>query len=115
LIEEKEYEGHLKMHEKPPWIDSPHQVISNGRWHTTWFLMVEEIFPLKDDHVKFSPKWLRSYKLAPKSSKGEKWLQTRSYRSALKTSKGGTWKDINTHQDLSFFIKKTCDLLVQVK
>jgi hypothetical protein len=93
------------MHAKPPWIDSPHQAISNGRWHATWFLTVEEICPLKDDHVKFSPKWLqtRSYKSAPKSSKGEKWLQTRSYRSALKTSKGGTWKDINTHQEPLIF------------
>jgi hypothetical protein len=43
------------MHEKPLWIDSPHQVISNGRWHAMWFLMVEEIFPLKDDHEKVFP------------------------------------------------------------
>jgi hypothetical protein len=44
------------VHAKNPWIDIPLQAISNGRWHTTWFLTVEEIFPLKDDHVKFTPK-----------------------------------------------------------
>jgi hypothetical protein len=38
-----------------------------------WFLMVEDIFPFKYDNVKFTPKQLqtRSYKLAPKSGKGE--------------------------------------------
>jgi hypothetical protein len=35
------------MHAKPPWIDILRQAISNGRWHTTWFLTVEEICPLK--------------------------------------------------------------------
>jgi hypothetical protein len=48
---------------------------------------VEEICPLKDDHVKFSPKELISYNSDPKSSKGEKWFQTRSYRSTPKSSK----------------------------
>jgi hypothetical protein len=41
------------MHEKPSLIDSPLQVISNGRWHTTWFLMVEELCPLKDEALKY--------------------------------------------------------------
>jgi hypothetical protein len=35
------------MHAKPPWIDIPRQAISNGRWHATWFLTVEEICPLE--------------------------------------------------------------------
>jgi hypothetical protein len=87
------------MNENPPWIDSPHQSISNGRCHTTWFFKVEKICSLKYDHVKFTPEWLRSHKSAPKSSKGEKWLKTRIYRSSLKISKGGTWNDINTHQE----------------
>jgi hypothetical protein len=69
------------MHEKTPWIDKPHQAISNGMWHAMWFLTVEEICPLKDDHVNFPLKV----------------LQTRSYRSSLKLSKGITWKGINTH------------------
>lgn len=61
----------LQVHENPPWIYIPHKVISDARWHATWFLAVEEIFPLKDDHVKFSLKRLqtRSYKKNPKSSK----------------------------------------------
>jgi hypothetical protein len=65
------------MHAKPLWIDIPHQSISNGRWNSTWFLIVDEIFPLKDDHINFLPKWLqtRCYKLALISSKGEKRLQ----------------------------------------
>jgi hypothetical protein len=71
------------MHAKTPWIDSPHQSISNGRWHTTWFLTVEKLFPLKDE--------------APKVSEEAPDLRTRSYKLTLKSSKGGTWKSINTH------------------
>jgi hypothetical protein len=97
LFEEKEYEGHCKCMQKPPWIDSPRQVVSNRRWHTTWFLTVEEIFPLKDDHVNLPLKV----------------LQTRSYRSALKLSKGSAWKGINTHQEPLIFIIQACDLLAQ--
>jgi hypothetical protein len=51
------------MHEKPPWIDIPHQAISNGRWHTMWFLKVEKICPLKDDHVNFPLKSVANKKL----------------------------------------------------
>jgi hypothetical protein len=58
------------MHAKPLWIDSPHQDVSNGRWHATWFLTVDEIFLLKDDHVKFASNWLRSCNSVPNSSKG---------------------------------------------
>jgi hypothetical protein len=65
------------MHAKHPLIDSPRQAISNGRWHAMWFLTVEELFPLKDEAPKYgqeAPEDLRSrsYKLALKSSKGEK-------------------------------------------
>jgi hypothetical protein len=59
------------MHEKHPCIDSPHQSISNGMWNATWFLIDEEICPLKYDNVKFAPKV----------------LQTRSYGSTLNLSK----------------------------
>jgi hypothetical protein len=76
LIEENEYEGHCKCMQNPYGLIVLSS-ISNGRWNAMWFLMVEEICPLKYDHVKFSPKWLqtRSYKSALKSSKGEKQLQ----------------------------------------
>jgi hypothetical protein len=41
------------MHAKHPLIDSPRQAISNSRWHATWFLMVEDLFPLKDEALKY--------------------------------------------------------------
>jgi hypothetical protein len=41
------------MHANPPWIDSPRQAVPNGRWHATWFLTVEKICLLKDDHVRY--------------------------------------------------------------
>jgi hypothetical protein len=44
------------MHAKPPWIDISHQDVSNSRWHTTWFLVIEYICPLKDNHVKLPRK-----------------------------------------------------------
>jgi hypothetical protein len=47
------------MHAKPPWIDSLRQSISNSRWHATWFLTVEELCPLKEDHVNF-PRFIKS-------------------------------------------------------
>jgi hypothetical protein len=37
------------MHVTHPYIDSLRYVVSNGRWYITWFLMVEAIFPLKDE------------------------------------------------------------------
>jgi hypothetical protein len=71
------------MHAKHPLIDSPHQVISNGRWQATLFLMVEELFPLKYEALKYGQEApdlrSRSYKLALKE---KKLLQTRSYKSA---------------------------------
>jgi hypothetical protein len=61
-------------------MDIPHHVVSNGRWYITWFLTVEEIFPLKDEAPKVNEEALdlrtKSYK-----SKEEKVLQTRSYKS----------------------------------
>jgi hypothetical protein len=36
------------MDEKPHWIDFPHQVVSNGRWHAMWFLIIENLLL---DHV----------------------------------------------------------------
>jgi hypothetical protein len=69
------------MHAKTLWIDIPRQVNFNGRWNATWFLAVEKIRHVKDDHVNLPLKV----------------LQTRSYRSSLKLSKGSTWKGINTH------------------
>jgi hypothetical protein len=58
------------MHAKHPFIDSPRQAISNGRWHATWFLMVKELCPLKDESPKYGQEAsdLRSisYKLALK-------------------------------------------------
>jgi hypothetical protein len=93
------------MHAKSLWIDSPRQAVSNGRWHATWFLTVEGICPLQDDHVKFAPKWLRSYESAPKSNKEGNDYKQEVISSALKTSKGGTWKDINTHQEPHIFVE----------
>jgi hypothetical protein len=59
LFEEKECEGHCKCMQNPHrWIFLI-MSISNGRWYTTWFLMVEEIFPLEDGSPKV---WLRSPK-----------------------------------------------------
>jgi hypothetical protein len=34
-------------------MDSPHHVVSNGRWYITWFLMVEKLFPLKYEAPKY--------------------------------------------------------------
>jgi hypothetical protein len=28
-------------------MDIPHHFVSNGRWYSMWFLMVEEIYPLE--------------------------------------------------------------------
>jgi hypothetical protein len=58
------------MHVTHPYIDSPRHAISNGRWYITWFLMVEEIFPLKDE--------------APKANEEALDLRTKSYKSAPK-------------------------------
>jgi hypothetical protein len=91
------------MDAKPHWIDNSHQYVSNGRWYTTRFLMVDKLFPLKYKAPKASEESLdlrtRSYKLAPKLIKEETLLQTRSYRSAQRSSKEVTWKGINTHQE----------------
>jgi hypothetical protein len=51
------------MHAKPPWIDSPRQAVSNGRWHAMWFLKVEKICPLKDDHMNLPLKSVANKKL----------------------------------------------------
>jgi hypothetical protein len=66
----------MQMHAKISYMDSPCQAVSNGRWHTTWFLTVDELCPLKDEALKYGKKApdlrSRSYQLALKSSKGEK-------------------------------------------
>jgi hypothetical protein len=89
------------MHAKHPLIDSPRQAISNGRWHTTWFLTVEELFPLKDEAPKYGQEApdlrSRSYKLALKSSKGEKVVANKKLQVGSRSSKEGAWKGINTH------------------
>jgi hypothetical protein len=89
------------MHAKHPLIDSPRQVVSNGRWHATWFLMVEELFPLKYEALKYGQEApdlrSRSYKLALKSSKGEKVVANKKLQVGSRSSKEGTWKGINTH------------------
>jgi hypothetical protein len=91
------------MNAKSPWIYSPRQSISNDRWHATWFLTVEKLFPLKVEALKYGQEApnlrSRSYKLALKSSKGENLSQTKSYRSAQRSSKEVAWKGINTHQE----------------
>ena len=51
------------MHEKPPWIDIPNKFASNNRCLTMWFLKVEKICPLKDDHVNFPLKSVANKKL----------------------------------------------------
>ena len=82
-------------------IDNPHQAVSNGRWHATWFLMVEELFPLKYEAPKYDKESLdlrsRSYKLALKSSKGEKVVANKKLQVSSRSSKEGAWKGINTH------------------
>jgi hypothetical protein len=64
------------MHAKHSFIDNPHQAISNGRWHATWFLIVEDLFPLKYGSPKYGQEALdlrsRSYKFDLNSSNGEK-------------------------------------------
>jgi hypothetical protein len=91
------------MHEKPPWIGSPCQDVSNGRWNSTWFLTVEKLCPLKNEAPKYGQEApdlrSRSYKLALKSSKGETLLKTKSHRLAQRSSKQVTWKGINTHEE----------------
>jgi hypothetical protein len=63
------------MHAKHPLIDSPCQAVSNGKWHATWFLMVEELCPIKYESPNYGQESTglrsRSYKLALKSSEGE--------------------------------------------
>ena len=58
------------MHAQPSYMDSPHHVASNGRWYTTWFIMVEKLFPLKYEAPKLNEEAMdlrkKSYKLAPK-------------------------------------------------
>jgi hypothetical protein len=45
------------MHAQPSYMDVPHHVVSSGRWYATWFLTVEEIFPLEYGSLEL---WLRS-------------------------------------------------------
>ena len=33
----------------PSWGDIPCHAISNGRWHVTWFIMVDEILIFEND------------------------------------------------------------------
>jgi hypothetical protein len=60
-------------------MDGPRHVVSNGRWHTTWFLTVEKLCPLKDEAPEYGQEALdlrtRSYKSAPILIKEEKLLQ----------------------------------------
>jgi hypothetical protein len=53
LVEEKEGEGHFKCMQNLHGLIALIKVISNGRWHAMWFLTVEEICLLKDDHVRY--------------------------------------------------------------
>jgi hypothetical protein len=66
-----------------------------------WFLIVEELFPLKDESLKYGQEASnlrsRSYKLALKSSKGEKVVANKKLQVDSRSSKEGTWKGINTH------------------
>jgi hypothetical protein len=88
------------MHAKHPLIDSPHQAVSRDRWHGTWFLMFEELFPLKYEAQKYGQEALylssRSYKLALKSSKGEKIVANKKLQVDSSSSKEGAWKGIHT-------------------
>jgi hypothetical protein len=58
------------MHEKPSYMDIHHHAISNGRWYITWFLTVEEIFPLKDEAPEENEESIdlrkKNYKSSPK-------------------------------------------------
>ena len=89
------------MHAKPPSIDSHHQTVSKGRWHTTWFLMVDELCPLKDEDTKYGQESMdiisRSYNLALNASKGEKVVANKKLQVGSRSSKEGAWKGINTH------------------
>jgi hypothetical protein len=100
------------MHAKNPFIDSRRQAVSSGPWHTTWFLMVEELCPLKYEALKYGQEYLDlrsrsynkapylssiSYKLALKSSKGEQVVANKKLLVGSRSSKEGTWKGINTH------------------
>jgi hypothetical protein len=81
------------MHEKHSLIDSPHQAVSNDRWHATWFLRVEELFPLKDEASKYGQEApylrLRRYMLALNSSKGEKIVANKKLQVNSRSSKEG--------------------------
>lgn len=89
------------MHAKHPFIDSPHQAISNGSWHATWFLTIEKLCPLKDDAMKYGQESQdlrsRSYKLDLESSKGENFVANNKLQVGSRSSKEGVWKGINTH------------------
>jgi hypothetical protein len=86
------------MNAKHLLIDIPRQDVSNGRWHSMWFLMIENLFPLKDEAPKYGQEALvlrsRSHKLALNSSKGEKVVANKNLQVASRSSKGGTWKSI---------------------
>ena len=79
------------MHAKQRLIDSPRQAVSNGRWHTTWFLIVEDLCPLKDESPKYgqeaSDLRSRSYELALKSSKGENVVANKKLQVSSRSSK----------------------------
>jgi len=89
------------MHEKPPFIDSPCQAISNGRCHATQFLTVEKLFHLKYEALNYGQEapylGSRCYKLSLKSSKGEKVVANKKLQVGSRSSKEGAWKGINTH------------------
>ena len=38
----------------PSWGDIPCHAVSNGRWHITWFLMVDEILIFEDDKANLN-------------------------------------------------------------
>jgi hypothetical protein len=58
------------MHVTHPYIDNIIHVISNGRWYVTWFLTVEEIYPLKFE--------------SPKENEESPYLRTKVYKSSPK-------------------------------
>jgi hypothetical protein len=76
---------------KTSWIDSSHKVVSNCNWHTMWFLMVEELCPLKYESLRYGQEApdlrSRSYKLALKSSKGETFVANKKLQDGSRSSK----------------------------
>ena len=51
LIKVFGHEGQCTCRKKKLWMDSIHHVVSSGRLHITWILMVEEKLIFEDDKV----------------------------------------------------------------